>query len=180
MVFKSQILNCDALTRCWICYYSLKLNARRTSLVSSQDSGFLLQWLWFSSWSGKIQQAVCCGLTKKGKKNQNKTKVNTFTLYRRTPKTKSGLFFLGCLLAFTSHWLLYPCIIYDMDYLTAGVCNVLITLLVLYYRVHGSHNRPSSCFFFFFFFKPTYMRGYTLSELWPKWRHYCILYLNYF
>lgn len=128
---------------------------------------------------GRSSKLCAVASQKKGEK-KNKTKVNTFTLYRRTPKkTRSGLFFLGCLLAFTSHWLLYPRIIYhDMDYLTVGVCNVLITLLVLYYKVHGSHNRPSS--FFFFFFKPTYIGGYTLSELWPKWRHYCILYLNYF
>lgn len=116
-------------------YYSLKLNARRTSLVhSGKDSGFLLQWLWFPSWSGKIQQAVWCGLTKKGKK-KTKHKVNTFTLYRRTQKKmRSGLFFLGCQVAFTSHWLLYSYIIYhDTVYLIVGVCNVLITLLVLYY-----------------------------------------------
>lgn len=56
-------------------YYSLKLNARRTSLVhSGKDSGFLLQWLWFPSWSGKIQQAVWCGLTKKGKRKKTDTK----------------------------------------------------------------------------------------------------------
>ena len=144
------------------------------SLVySGKDSGFLLQWLWFPSWSGKTQQAVWCGLTKKGEKKT--TKVNTCTLYRRTPqKTRSGLFFLGCLLAFTSHWLLYPCIIYhDMVYFVVGVCNVLITLLVLCYKVHGSH-KAFQLFFFFFFFKPTYIGGYRLSELWPKWRHYCI------
>lgn len=100
---------------------------------------------------GRSSKLCAVASQKKGEK-KNKTKVNTFTLYRRTPKkTRSGLFFLGCLLAFTSHWLLYPRIIYhDMDYLTVGVCNVLITLLVLYYKVHGSHNRPSSCFFFFF------------------------------
>ena len=86
---------------------------------------------------------------KKGEKNNNQSE-HLYIVQKNPKKDKIWSILSRLSLAFTSHWLLYPCIIYhDMVY-SVGVCNVLITLLVLCYKSSWVSQQAFQLFLFSF------------------------------